>query len=250
MLTLPTAQLVQAVNQVAFAAAQDEGRPTLTGVLLIIKNSHLTLVATDGYRLSLRKMAQIKGLDQIKDFKKGLIIPGRTLQELARVIGTDQEETGVGITITPGSNQVIFSTAQAEIISRLIEGDFPDFEKIIPEKGTTKITIETETLIRSVRIAAIFARESANIVRLEIEKDQLKISSNSPQVGDNVTQVEAKTEGKPNKIAFNARYLVEFLSAMSEEQITLSMTDPLNPGVFTTKDPSYLHLIMPVRVQE
>lgn len=243
-------EFINAVSQVAFAAAQDESRPVLTGVLLVIKEGELVWVATDGYRLSLKK-TKIKKGKILQKFKKGFIIPSRTLIEVARIVDEQDQTDKVGLAIVSNSNQTIFSTSQAEIISRLIEGQFPEFEKIIPTKGTTKLVVETEELARAVKVASIFARESANIVKLEIGDSKIKVSANTPQIGDNLIEVEAKTEGEKNKIAFNFRYLLDFLNAIGAKQINLQMTTALNPGVFTPlNDNSYLHLIMPVRVQE
>lgn len=248
---LSSTDLLKSVSQVAFAAAQDEGRPVLTGVLLTIREGKLVLAATDGYRLSFKKMEETKGIEEVKEFKKGLIIPGRTLVEVTKIITNQDQERGIGLTITSNSNQVIFSSNEAEVVSRLIEGSFPEFEKIIPEKGTTKVIMETENLMRAVRTASIFARESANIVRLKIGKSGVTVSANAPQLGDNMVGVEAKVEGEENKIAFNSRYLLDFLNVISAEQISLEMTSPLNPGIFAPLgDKSFLHIIMPVRVQE
>lgn len=248
---LSSIDLLSSVSQVAFAAAQDEGRPVLTGVLLTIRENKLVLVATDGYRLSFKKMEETKGVEEVKEFKKGLIVPSRTLIEVTKTIGEQDQERGIGLTITPNSNQVIFSSNEAEVVSRLIEGSFPEFEKIIPEKGTTKVVFETNELTRAVRTASIFARESANIVRFKIGKSGVVVSANAPQLGDNVVGIEAKVEGEDNKIAFNSRYLLDFLNAVSSEQLNFEMTSPLNPGIFTpVGDKSFLHIIMPVRVQE
>lgn len=249
--SFPSGELLKSISQVAFAAAQDEGRPVLTGVLFQIKEDNLVLVATDGYRLSFKQMGKVRGAIEVKEFKKGLIIPSKTLTEVGKIIGEQKQERGVGLTITSSSNQVIFSTSEAEIVSRLIEGSFPEFEKIIPEKGTTKIILEKEEFIRAVRTAAIFARESANIIKLIINNSQLTINSNAPQVGDNLIKFEVKTEGEENKIAFNSRYLLDFLNSIDSEQLSFEMTTPLNPGVFhLVGDSSYFHIIMPVRVQE
>jgi len=239
-----------AVGQVAFAAATDEGRPVLTGVLITTKGSQLVLVATDGYRLSIKKLKEVKGLEKVKEFKTGLIIPARTLTEVARII-SESEEKSLKLAITPKASQVIFALSEAEIVSRLIEGKFPDFERIIPEKGKTRLTVETEELTRAVRIASIFARESANIIRFNISKTGFEISANTAQVGANVSRVEAKTEGAEGKIAFNSRYLLDFLNSLGSNQVSFEMSGALNPGVFTpVGDKSFLHIIMPVRVQE
>lgn len=246
-----TSSLVKAINQVAFAAAQDEGRPVLTGVLLIIKGKNLILVATDGYRLSLKKLPITKGIAESKELKKGLIIPSRTLLELARTVGETEQEKNIGLSITKKANQVIFSAPETEIVSRLIEGKYPDFEKIIPGKSKTILTLDVAELTRAVKIASIFAREAANVVRFQIDKKGLEITANTAQVGRNIARVEAKVTGPKGKIAFNSRYLLDLLNIVDTEQIDLETTGLLNPGVFTLKgDKSYLHIIMPVRVQE
>lgn len=250
-LSLDLKDLSQAITQVAFAAAQDETRPVLTGVSLITKGKDLVLTATDGYRLSVKRILGSKGVKEAEQLKKGLIIPARTLTEVARIVSEKDRKEKVGLAINPESNQVIFSTNEMEVVSRLLEGEFPEVEKVIPSEKETKITIETESLTRAVRIASIFAREAANIVRFDIKGTRLKISANTAQVGSNVSKIEVKVEGKANKIAFNSRYLLEFLNCLDTEQINLEMTSPLNPGVFTlVGDKSFLHIIMPVRVQE
>lgn len=243
--------LHKAITQVAFAAAQDEGRPVLAGVLMVVKGKNLVLVATDGYRLSVKKISGLKEIEKASELEKGLIIPAKTLMEVARIGGEEKQEKKVGLTVSSDSNQVIFSTPEAEIVSRLIEGDFPEFEKVIPSKGETKVIVETETLIKAAKMASIFARESANIVRVEIKNSTLRVSANTAQVGSNLSEIKVKTEGKKNKIAFNSRYLLDFLNSIEAEQVSFEMSSPLNPGVFKpVGDNSFLHIIMPVRVQE
>lgn len=230
------------IDQVAFAAATDEGRPVLTGVRLTAGEKKLVLAATDGYRLSVKKLRTEKKLE-IKE----LIIPARTLQEVVRI----KEEGEIKALLTKEGNQLIFGLEDVEVVCRLIEGEFPPFEKIIPEEGKTSLTLEREEMLKAVKMAAIFAREVANIVKFQISDKKFQISANAPQVGSNISQVEAKVEGKKNKIAFNSRYLLDFLNSLTAEEIVFEMTGPLNPGVFKIKgDDSLLHLIMPVRVQE
>ena len=250
-ISLSVEDLGLAISQVAFAAAQDEGRPVLTGVLVQAKEDKLTLVATDGYRLSLKTIEGLKEMKNLEIFQKGLLIPSRTLTEVGKIITSGNGETDLGIKVTPEENQIIFANKSSEVISRLIEGKFPDFEKILPEKEIAKVVVDKEDLTRAVRMAAIFARESANIVRLEVTKTKLKVTANAAQVGDNVSEIEAKIEGEGGKIAFNSRYLLDFLNTVDAELISFGMTTALNPGVFSAVgDKSFLHIIMPVRVQE
>jgi len=243
-------ELLKGISQTVFAASQDEGRPVLTGVLFQLKGEDLVLVATDGYRLSFKKMKPSKSLKEVKEFQKGLIIPARVLSEVEKIVGGSQKEE-ISLAITPSSNQIIFVTPEAEIVSRLIEGSFPEFEKIIPEKWETKVVLEKEGFLRAVRTASIFARESANIIKFKIENLKLKISSNAPQVGDNLIELEAKQEGEENSIAFNSRFILDFLNSTEANEISFEMTTSLNPGIFRpVGDSSYFHIIMPVRVQE
>ena len=243
--------LLKGISQTIFAASQDEGRPVLTGVLFQVKNEELILVATDGYRLSLKKTKAIKTLKEDKEFQKGIIIPARVLAEVEKIARNQGQEKEIGLAMSSSSSQIILTTPEAEIVSRLIEGSFPEFEKIIPEKWTTKIILETDEFLRAVRTASVFARESANIVRLKIQNSKLKISANSPQVGENLIELEVKQEGEDNSIAFNSRFLLDFLNSLESSQISFEMTTPLNPGIFSpSDDSSYLHIIMPVRVQE
>ncbi len=242
--------LSQAILQVAFASTQDEGRPALTGVLIQAKKDGLILVATDGYRLSVKKIKGIKGLEKISR-QKEILIPSRALNEVGKIISEEEDGSDLGMSLSKENNQVIFSTPNVEVISRLIEGKFPDFERIIPERSTTKITVDTESLFQAVRSAAILARESANIIRFEINSSELEIISNSPQVGENKIKLEVKTEGKGGEIAFNSRYLLDFLNSINSDLVSFEMTTSLNPGVFKpADDKSYLHIIMPIRVQE
>lgn len=241
----PPSSFFSAVTKVSFAAAHDEGRPVLTGVKFEPKEEKLTLVATDGYRLSVKELKEKK----IK-ISSPVIIPARSLLEVLRLVGEGEEEE-IGLSFTEKGNQIIFSLPEAEVVTRLIEGEFPEYKKIIPTTFSTKAVLEKESFLKALKVAAIFARDSANIVRFKVEKDALTISANSPQVGENETKVEANVQGEEQKIAFNCRFLLEFLGNVEGEEIIFEMTGSLNPGVFKTpQDSSYLHIIMPVRVQE
>lgn len=252
-LSLPLGLFSECVTQVAFAAATDEGRPVLTGVLLKSENKDVSLVATDGYRLSVKKISNIQ-----YPISNAIIIPARALMEVSRIKsnegeGEDKKEKKEGVLqigLTEKENQIVFALPDLELSSRLIEGEFPEFEKIIPTETKTKLVFDREEFLRAVRIASIFARESANIVKLKTEKGKLKISANAPQVGENESVLEAKIQGEEQEIAFNFRFLLDFLNSISAEQVSLEMTGPLNPGVFKpVGDDSFLHIIMPVRVQ-
>lgn len=247
LFSLPAEELLEAINQVAFAAATDEGRPVLTGVLVKISGKKLSLVATDGYRLSLK---EIEIPQSVKE-EISLLLPAKTLLEVSRLLGEEKGEKGiVQMGFTKEQNQVVFVFPELELFSRVIEGEFPDYEKIIPESSETKAILDKEAFARAVKLVSIFARDSANIVKLKVAQTGVELSANSPQVGENKNTLEAKVEGKGGEIAFNFRFLQGFLGAVSKEEVSLEISSSLNPGVFRAEgNQNFLHIIMPVRLQ-
>ena len=252
---IKTEDFVRGVAEVAFCAAQDEGRPILTGVLCEFKGNKLSLVATDGYRLSFREIPIEKSPGE-KNIK--IVVPARAVSEVAKVIvenldGDDQ----LSLVIADSLNQINFKVGNVEFTSRLIEGEFPGWQKIIPSSFTTKTRLPKSEFIKLVRIAAIFARDSGNIVRLKLEnasaskKGTLTVLANTAQVGSTDAQIEAEMIGKGGEIAFNFRYLLEVLSIISGEEVNFEMIESLNPGRITATDDkdNFFHIIMPVRLQ-
>jgi len=235
--------LLGALGNVLFAAATDEGRPVLTGVKLTTQDGELTLVATDGYRLSVKKVAYKteKPID--------MIVPARALGEVVKIASEEKEieELSFGKT---ADGQLSLSTKDTTILARLIDGEFPDYVRIIPKTHTTSMVVDKNEFLQAVKSASIFARDNSNIIKLAISKDGIIISANTPQVGQNTVNVDAKTKGDDAEIAFNSRFLLEFLNNFQEDELRFEMTGSLNPGVFKpVKDDSFLHIIMPVRVQ-
>jgi DNA polymerase-3 subunit beta len=228
---------------VLIAASTDEGRPILTGIKFMEKEDQLWLVATDGYRLSLRKLPKTKGLGD------GFAIPARALSEVFRLL-TEEKNDAVDLYFSKDQNQMIFALENAQITTRLIEGEYPPFERIIPAGFTTRVIFDKIGLQRAVKFASVYAKESANILKISVTRDKVIISANSPQVGDNKTIVDAQVEGEGGEVAFNAKFVSDLLAVFPEDQVAFEMTGPLAPGVFKlVDDPSYLHIIMPVRVQ-
>jgi len=243
--TLNAEGFISVVSQVAFAAANDESRPVLSGVRMNIDDKKLQLVATDGYRLSLKTISLKEKIEM-----PTTIIPARSLEEIIRILAMGEKEEEFKVGFTKKNNQVIFSFNGIEITTRIIEGTFPDFEKIIPKEGNSKIEIDKESLEKAVRTTSIFARESANIIKLEIKSGKLKISANAPQVGDNQISLDIKQKGPDLQIAFNWRFLQEFLSSFTEDEVLFEGNGSLQPGIFrSSKNPSFLHVIMPVRTE-
>lgn len=237
---------IQALKKVCFAAAVDETRPVLTGVRLSFIKGGLQLVATDGYRLALKDIKLKNKIDKVP----ALIIPARALIELEKTIDFKEEEE-INLAITQDKNQILISFKNIEILSRLIEGEFPDFNKIVPEKGSTKIVVDTQEFSQAIKAASVFARKSANIVRLQIKDNKLKISVNAPEIGNNEAELDIKQEGEEVKIAFNFRFLQEFLASLEKDSFYLELSGALKPALFKEQDnASGLHVIMPVRLQD
>ncbi len=241
---------IQAASQVVFSASSDENRPVLNGVLVILKGSKLKLVATDGYRLSLKEL-EIEG-DKNKEEVK-FLVPSRALMEAGKITqekGSSDKKEGVGIALLPDGNQAVFFWEDIELTTRLIDGQFPEFEKIIPKEPTTTLVFDKNEMLRAVKSAAVFARDSSNIINFKITKAGIGVFANASQIGENNINVAAEVRGEDNEIAFNSRFLLDYLNCSTSERIIMESKGPLSPGVFyQEKDKSFLHLIMPVRVQ-
>lgn len=244
-ISLSEKNIAESLSKVIFSTSSDETRPILTGVLFILENGSLTLVATDGYRLSKKTIL----LKDYKGGKKSVVIPKGILAEVERgFAGGD----GVLFDLEETDKQVIFGLDDTILTSRLLEGEFPDFEKIIPKGSNIKITLDKEEFLRAVKLASIFARESANVVKVKALKDSIKVFAESGAAGSQETKVDAKIEKGGNEdfeIAFNFRFLEDFLHSVSGEEVLMEFTNSTSAGVFKdTLDQQFLHLIMPVKV--
>lgn len=245
-LNLPSDSIISALSQVLFAASIDETRPVLTGVLFIIETNKLILVATDGFRLSQKKLS-IKNSKKATGSQK-MILPKNALAELLRLIDTDEN---IKFSFKKNENQVVFGIDQAVLASRIIDGEFPDFERIIPKDTNVTIEVDREELLRGVKLASVFARDAANVVKVTLGKSSLSLSAESSLAGSQKSRIDAKIDGKVGKefeIAFNYRFLEDFLQSAKGEAVQIEFSSPNAPGVFTDPgDKDYLHLIMPVR---
>jgi DNA polymerase-3 subunit beta len=237
--------LREALGEVVFAAASDESRPILTGVLTRLAGDRMTLAAADNYRIAVRSLTLAKPVTP----EITIVVPARSYAELMRIM-PDAEES-IEITVTPNKSQVLFHVNGIDLVSRLIEGQFPNYEPVIPTGHTSRAVLDREAFLAGARRASIFARDSANIVKIEIggeAAEGVSITAHAADVGDNADALEATVEGQPTSIAFNARYLIDVLSNLGAEQAALELSGPLAPGVIrgVGKD-DYVHVIMPVR---
>jgi DNA polymerase III subunit beta len=235
--------LVSAVEQTQMAASTDEARPVLTGVQVVIQGGSLTLAATDGHRLAVRKLQATVPAE----LEASLIVPARALAELSRVL--KGEPSKVEVIISKAGNQVFFRAGSSELTSRLIDGKYPNYAQVIPSKSSTKVRVSTSELMQTVRAVSLFARDSANVIRVKAQPDALVLSATTNEVGDSKAEMTASVEGSDIQIAFNARYVIDALGVMGEDEVELLFDGPLSPGLLRPpgKD-HYLYVIMPVRV--
>lgn len=240
----------QSIPQIAFATATDDTRPVLTAILCQFTTDSLSFVATDGFRLSLKTIKLVNPIE----FKNGqekvtFLIPSKSLIEITKLAKTTKK---IKIGLTNDGHQVIFVLDDLEIISRLIDGDFPDYQRLIPESFTTKVFINRDEFTQAVKIASVFARESANVVRFNIKSDStIELTANAPQIGQNKATIEARIEGEPLTIAFNYKFLSDFLSVCKGKEIILELNESFTPGLIRDQsDTQFTHIIMPVRLQD
>ena len=241
--------LREMIAQATLAAASDESRPVLTGVLTEITATSVTMAAADGYRLSVRTTE----LPGAAGLETKVIIPARALQELARVSG--DEEDPVRIMISPTRSQAFFRMGNIDLITQLVDGTFPDYRQIIPRSRNTRTVLSRGDFAKAVRLAALFARDSNNVVRLRIEPSadlapgRVTISASSSELGSNTSELEATIEGSEIEIAFNAKYLVDVLDVIDSSEVALETSLATSPGVVRpVGDESFMHVIMPMHI--
>lgn len=226
----------------SFAAAQDAARPAMSGVLIKTAGGKTAAVATDSHRLSLDADITVRGVAGFN-----ALVPARTIKALLSYKGAGD----IVVYVSQKNNQIIFEQDNTLLVGRLIDAQYPEYEKIIPKDFATKTEFDREEMQSALKTAAIFARENANIIRFSVRKNSVDVFAKGSGVGENKTEVVAQTTGEENEIAFNIRYVQEFLQNTDGEKVVFEMTGPLNPGVFKiAEDPSFIHLIMPIRVKD
>ncbi len=239
--TCAAQEFKNALGQVIFAVSSDESRPEISGVYFSVKGKKLTVVATDSYRLAERSLTlESSGADA------DMIIPAKTTQELLRIIGDDQEK----LTILQSETQALFSLPFAQLVSRTIEGRYPDYTQIIPQNHLTKVVVGIEELAKAVRTASLFCKSGVNDVTLQFipGKKLIAVSALNSQVGESTTTLPARIEGKDNDAVFNYRYLLDGLANLGTEEAELSLEDSASPGVIRPKErKDYLYIIMPIK---
>lgn len=242
--------LSQTIAQVSFAAATDDTRPVLTSTLFYLTPDSYSCVATDGFRLSLKQNKLATPINIGKQESVTFLVPTKGLVELTRLSKT---AANIDVSLTSDERQLVFVLDDLELLYRLVEGDYPDYQKIIPQSSSLTISIDKQEFAQALRIASVFARESANVVKFSFIKNKLELTANAPQVGQNKTFLDVKAEGDLNslQIAFNYKFVSDFISVCQGDNITIELSDPLSPAIFRDdSDPTFTHIIMPVRLQD
>ncbi len=242
--------LRQAINQVVFAAATDDTRPVLTGVDTVMQDAQLTLAAADGFRLSVRRLPLKTAVAE----RTEVIIPARAMNELQRLLG-DEEET-VELRLNAARTQALFKLKNVELVAQLIQGTFPDYERLIPTEYVSRAVVDVADFLRETRIASIFARDGSGIVRIqfqageELQPGKMIITARAEEIGDNTGEIDAQVEGEGAKIAFNGKYLQDVLQVIESGRVALETRSPSEAGVLRpVDDESFVHVVMPMFVQ-
>lgn len=246
--SLNVSDFKEMIQQVVFAASNDDARPVLQGVLMTIAENQVTLAATDGFRISVRKALLANPVRQAIS----VIIPGRALSELAR-IAADGDQT-LTMNIPAGRGQVVFRLKDAELVSQLIDGNFPDYKAIIPRSSKTHTILSVPGFLKACKQAEIIAREGNNVVRMNIlpQGDQpgvIEISAQSEETGTSDVKVDANIDGPALLIAFNVKYLREVLDVLKTPSVALETNQNNTPATLRPiGDDDFVHVIMPMHL--
>ncbi|MBU0668160.1 DNA polymerase III subunit beta [Patescibacteria group bacterium] len=237
------AELERAISQTVFAASTNTSRPVLSGVLFDVKKDKLKVVATDSYRLAEKTIT----LKDKTSLEVECIVPARTVMELGKILvrmGEEQVEVNIS------KNQILFVAGDVQLMSRLIEGKYPPYEKVVPKETKTKLEIMDEALANVVRRVSLFARENNNSIKLSATNDgKLTISTDETRVGEEKAELTVKITGDNNKIALNAQYLLDVLNYIQSDSVLVEIDDKLSPAVVRpVKEKDYVYIIMPLKI--
>ncbi len=233
---IPATGLKRGLSKVVFAASNDDARPVLTGVYFNNLAGEAVMVATDSYRLAEHKLGKHRG-------KLNFLVPATAASDLLRIIGDSSDD----VTITHDDQQVMYKVGDVTLVARLIEGNYPDYRKLIPTKFATVARLAREDFINIAKVSSLFARESAGSITINAQEKSVSINAIASQLGENTAEADAEVKGG-GEVTLNSRYLIEALNAFSGEQIDFCFNGKLEPCILrSSDDANYLHLVMPLR---
>ncbi len=230
-------RLLETVARVSRSASRDESRPVLTGVLMRFEPGKLVMAATDSYRLSVKETATEGSVPELE-----AIVPARALGELARIA-----QAGEGIELGVHENQVVFSTGDALLTTRRIDGQFPNYRQLVPEAFDHELALPREELLDVVRRVAVMAQRNSPL-RLRFAEGELTVSAQTQDVGEARESLPVSFAAEPLEIGFNAEFLRDGIESVSGEQVRMKLISPLRPAVLQGEDDDFLYLIMPIRL--
>lgn len=245
---LPSKQLADAIDRIGFSASTDEARAILTGVSIRAEKGTIEVAATDGFRLSVEKFPSTAA-----DKSFSVVIPAKVVQEVVKSVRESSGDSAGNIlcSLSNEGTQLIFELGSSTLfLTRILDGTYPPYTKIIPTSYATRVIFTSDVFLKTVRTAALFARSGASVIKMTVDASTgvIKLSSSTEQVGEYNGELEVEIEGSSNTIAFNSKYLLEFLAKIKNSELIFEMNGPNQPGIWRMPDfPDYLHVIMPVR---
>lgn len=242
MFRIPTDLLKNMIRQTVFAVSASETRPILTGVNWKVESGQLHCTATDSHRLAMRKAS----IEMENQDTYNVVIPGKSLNELSKILDDTNELVDIVIT----ENQVLFKTKHLLFFSRLLDGNYPDTSRLIPNESKTDVVISTKDLLQSIDRASLLGEGKNNVVKLStLPEGVIEVSSNTPEIGKVIEEIQSQSiDGEELKISFSAKYMIDALKALDSTEIKVSFTGAMRPFLLRSIDnDSVLHLILPVR---
>jgi len=236
--TLNQQLLKNMLNLTSFAVSHDETRYILNGVLFVVKGKDIRFVATDGRRLALIE----KEMESPQEFKKELIVPIKAIQELTRNLGNEGT-----VKIVFGENQISFQFDDTIIVSRLIEGQFPDYEQVIPKEGKDKIVVNRERFLWAAKRVAILTSPDSQSIKIDLFKDKLVFSKNSPDMGEAREEIDIEHKGGEFSVGFNPQYLIDALKSLKDQNVSLELTGAESPGIIRAQE-NYIYIVLPMQL--
>jgi DNA polymerase III subunit beta len=238
VVTMRQKDLHDGLRKTAYAISTDETRYVLNGVLFSFKENKLTLVATDGRRLA---MLDIE-LEFPRSHEAEIIVPTKAVTELQRLLKDDGE-----VKISVGSGQIAFDLNNTLLVSKLIEGNYPNYKQVIPSEAKERVTLERETFLNSLRRVSLLASDKSNSIKLNFSKNNIEITANTPEVGEARESLPVAYKGRDFAIAFNPEFLMAPLRNLTEDEVFFDLIDEMSPGVLKIQTP-FLYVLMPMRV--
>jgi len=237
-ITIEQSLLKNMLSLTSFAVSRDETRYILNGVLFVVRGKNIRLVATDGRRLALVN----KELQSQATFKKEVIVPTKAIQEIFRNL----EDQG-DVKIVFGEKQISFQLDDTVVISRLIEGQFPNYEQIVPKEGKEKIVLDRERFLWAAKRVSNLTSPDSQSIKIDLFKDKLVFFKNSPDMGEAKEEIDIQHKGTEFSVGFNPHYLIDVLKSLKDNDVSLELTGPESPGVIRSQG-SYVYIVLPMQL--